>query len=332
MSATRAPERNDAAGAAPAKPPSKSGFLLKLAVSVLLLAFLFSKIPVGEVATIFARLRPGPIVLAIVFFVISIAGSAFQWSLFLRAQGVSLPFRRLFGFYLVGLFFNNFLPATLGGDIVKVIDLHRAGSPRGAAVVATLMDRAMGLLVLIGAGMAAVWIAGDALTVPRLRAALHVASLVIAAVFVVILSRRALALCAAVAERIPIRRAREIALRFLHYVGRFQGDRRVFLLALAVSLGIQTIRIGVHYLAAVALGVSVPPLLFALVVPVIAVTVAFPVSVGGWGVREGVGVYLFGLFGVGKAEALAFELLSHLVTVLVSAAGGVVFALRRRRA
>jgi hypothetical protein len=48
--------------------------------------------------------------------------------------------------------------------------------------------------------------------------------------------------------------------------------------------------------------------------------------------REGVAVLLFGRLGVGAPQTLAFELLAHLVTVLVSASGGVLFALRKRRA
>jgi uncharacterized protein (TIRG00374 family) len=320
------------AGAAPARRPGRAAFALKLIVSVALMALLFSRIPAAEVGGLLSLARPGPIFLAVVLFVVSIAGSAFQWRLFLRALGVSLPFRTAFGFYLVGLFFNNFLPATLGGDVVKVIDVHRAGGSRSAAVVATLMDRAMGLLVLMIAGLLAVWIAGDTLPYPELRAALHVATLAIVLVFAAILSRRVLALCARTAERIPPGRPRDLAVRLLGLLGDFQADRRVFLLALPVSLGIQAIRIGVHYLAAVALGVALPPVLFLLVVPVIAVAMTLPVSVGGWGVREGVAVVLFGRFGVASSVTLAFEVLAHLVTMLVSAAGGLLFALRKRRA
>jgi len=320
-------------GAAPApeRARSKAAFALKVAVSVALLGFLFTRVPVADVLGLMARAHPGLVLLAIALFAASIAGSALQWGLFLRAQAVVLPFRTLFGFYLVGLFFNNFLPATLGGDVVKVIDVHRTGSTRGAAVVATLMDRAMGLLVLVAAALAALWLGGDALPFPELRAPLVAASLAMAAAFAAILSRRVLALCVSVAARLPGRRVRDLGLRLLDYVGRFQRDRRVFLVALALSVGIQTIRIGVHYLTAVALGVTVSPLLFLLVVPVIAVAVTLPISVGGFGVREGVGVLLFSRLGVGAAQTLAFELLAHLVTVLVSATGGVLFTLRRRR-
>ena len=326
-----APEREPANAAAPARRLGGAAIAVKIVVSVALLAFLFSRIPAREVVGLMARARPGLFLLALALFTASVAGSALQWGIFLRAQGVALPFRTLFGFYLVGLFFNNFLPATLGGDVVKVIDVHRAGSTRGAAVVATLMDRAMGLLVLVAAGLAAVWIGGDTLPFPELRAPLLVASLALVVAFAAILSRRVLALCAAAARRLPGRRFRDLALRLLDYVGRFQSDRRVFLVALALSVGIQTIRIGVHYLVALALGVSVSPHIFLLVVPVIAVAVTLPVSGGGFGVREGVGVLLFGRLGVGAPQTLAFELLAHLVTVLVSAAGGVLFALRKRR-
>ena len=323
------PEAAEAAAAARSR---RGAFALKLVVSAALLALLFSRISLREVASLYARADLGLVVLAHVLFAASLVGSAFQWGLFLGAQGIRLPFRRLFGFYLVGLFFNNFLPANLGGDVVKVVDVSRAGGSRGGAVAATLMDRGVGLLVLLISGTLAAWAMGDALPFPELRGPLYLATLVIVIGFVALLSRRAFRRVAAIAARLPAGWPARTAGRLVDHASQFQMNRGVFLRALPVSIAIQALRIAVHYVAALALGVQVAPVVFLLVVPAIAIAVSLPISVGGFGVREGLGVVLFGRVGVAAREALAFELLAHLIAVAVSTAGGVLFAMRRRRA
>lgn len=304
--------------------------LLKLLVSAALLGVLFSRVPFGEVLALFARGNLALVLLALLLFLASIVGSAFQWGLFLSAQGIRLPLAKRLDFYLVGLFFNNFLPANLGGDVVKVVHVAREGGSRGGAVVATLMDRAVGLLVLLAAGTGAAWVMGDRLPFPEFREPLYLATAAVLLAFATVFSRRLLRLAAGIAERIPWAPLAALGRRLLEHLARFQADRRAFLVSLAVSAGIQALRIGVHYVCALALGVSLSPLLFVLVVPAIAIAVTLPISLGGFGIREGLGVLLFGRVGVGAREALAFELLSHIVAVAVSAAGGILFALRRR--
>ncbi len=328
-------DRSDAQVVVPPGAPAsarrrRGAFALKLIVSAALLSLLFSRVSIREIAGLYAHADLGLVLLAHVLFAASIAGSAFQWGLFLRAQGITLPFRRLFGFYLVGLFFNNFLPANLGGDVVKVVDVARSGGSRGGAVAATLMDRGMGLLVLLVSGALAACAMGEALPFPEFRRPLYAGTIALAVVFAFLLSRRLLSRAAALAARAPAGWPARIAARLLAHAGGFQANRGVFLRALPVSIAIQALRIAVHYVAALALGVHVAPLVFLLVVPAIAIAVSLPISVGGFGVREGLGVVLFGRVGVGAPEALAFELLAHLIAVAVSAVGGVLFALRRR--
>jgi uncharacterized membrane protein YbhN (UPF0104 family) len=90
----------------------------------------------------------------------------------------------------------------------------------------------------------------------------------------------------------------------------------------------------VHALVAHALGLQVPLLYFFLFVPLLAVIVSLPISFNGIGVREGAGIVLFGLVGVGRAQAFSFQFLTYLVMVAVSMLGGLVFLVRipQRRA
>ena len=336
--APAAPATSDS-GAGEARTAARSGglrgalpLLIRLAVSAALLVFLFSKVPLADVLALFGRARGDIVLLSAVLFALSLVGSAYQWWLFLRAQRIAIPFRRAMNFYLVGLFLNNFLPANVGGDVMKVIDVGRSGGTKVGALTATLLDRAMGLFVLVLAGTLAAVMLGDALPFPRDEGAARSLLRGSRDPFRrgVIAARRARGRAgpaprpgraAPAPRRAPDRARPHAPRRPPHLPGRVRGLRRDAVL-----------RIAVHYLAAIALGVHVAPILFALLVPVIAVAITLPISIGGFGVREGLGVVLFGRVGVGSTEALAFELLSHLVAVLVSLWGGVLFILRGRDA
>jgi uncharacterized protein (TIRG00374 family) len=123
------------------KTAARVRFLIKLAVSAGLMAFLLSKISISELSRVIGGLDPRIAAAAIAVFFTSNLLGAVQWHLLLGASGVSIGFQQSFRFYFVGLFFNNFLPANVGGDAVKVYDVSRVGSDVSQVVAVTLLDR-----------------------------------------------------------------------------------------------------------------------------------------------------------------------------------------------
>src|SRR4029079_8680305 len=72
-----------------------------------------------------------------------------RWRLLIRSQGGDAPLPFLVRSFLVGVFFNNFLPSTIGGDTVRVLDTARTGVGRAKAVAIVFVDRFVGLLALM---------------------------------------------------------------------------------------------------------------------------------------------------------------------------------------
>lgn len=98
---------------------------VKLVISAGLLGFLFGKIPVVDILDLVRTLDRGVVAAAVGVFLTSNVLGAMQWHVLLGSSGVALPFRRSFRIYFVGLFFNNFLPANIGGDAFKIYDVTR---------------------------------------------------------------------------------------------------------------------------------------------------------------------------------------------------------------
>jgi hypothetical protein len=306
------------------------GLVLKLAVSVALLVYLANRLDVELIAHEIASARRAGLVLAgAVFFVSNLLG-AVQWRTLLGAAGVRLSRSRTLAYYLQGLFFGLFLPANVGGDVSRVVDTTRHTGEFGGAVAATVMDRLVGfysmgsmaVLALILGGGGAPWV----ITVPIVGFAG-----VNLAVALALFSRRASGLLERLVNLIPAERVRRTGVglvRALHALGRRPG---LLLGVFAISVVVQVLRITVHLLVARSMGIELAAGEFFVIIPVLAVLLALPISVGGIGVRESAAVELFGHVGVAGAPAVGMQVTVFLLQILVTLPGWGIFVARQLR-
>ena len=122
---------------------------IEVVVSIALLTFLFSRV---DMAALWDGARRASVVwlaVALGLYFINVVASAWRWQLLLRAQGVQVPSRTLLSSYLVAGFFNNFLPSTIGGDVVRIRDTARPAQSKTLATTVVFVDRALGLMGLV---------------------------------------------------------------------------------------------------------------------------------------------------------------------------------------
>jgi len=254
-----------------------------------------------------------------------------QWNILLRAQGINMGYPRAIALYFVGLFFSNFLPANIGGDVVKVLDVYRSTGRGGGVVAATLIDRATGLAMLtiiacIAVGFAYPMIHGEPviLLIPLLL-------LFFVGFALMIMSPRVASVVMSMVSGIPFEWIRRKGETVLSAIFQYSNRKKALVIALLIALPVQILRIGVHYFAARSInveGIDNLGLYFFLFVPIIAVAIALPISINGLGVREGFGVYLYGKIGLGHELAFSISLIAYAVGVVVSLIGGCIFLFR----
>src|SRR5262245_24350777 len=92
----------------------------------LLLVLLLSAADWRQAVAALGRAAPAPLLLAFILFFVNVAVSCWKWHLLLLAQGLRLPFGRLYRWYLLGSFANNLLPSDVGGDLGRVYYASRA--------------------------------------------------------------------------------------------------------------------------------------------------------------------------------------------------------------
>jgi hypothetical protein len=314
--------------ASPRRARAVFALVLKLLFSVGLLTFLLTRVPLAGVADVLGRASlPGLLGACTMLFLSNVLG-AWQWQHLLETSSIRIPFVKVLAYYHVGLFFNNFLPANIGGDIARVMDASRYGETRTAAVSTVVLDRIIGTVALAGLALVTTLPAIDRFHLGVLYLALAGFFTASAAALWTILHPGFLPLVDRVLARFGLRvlekHLEDLALRFAAYRSR----ARMVAGLLALAAVIQLARVTVHVLVARALGISLPASYFFLFVPLLAVIVSLPISFNGIGLREGAGIVLFGLVGVDRPHAFSLQFATYLVAVAVSLLGALVVLTR----
>lgn len=304
--------------------------LLRLVVSAALLYYVLRSI---DLTALWERMRgmdAGWILLALMSFVFVQAVSVWRWHRLLRAQHIDVPSRTLTESIWVSLFFNNFLPSNIGGDVIRIADTAGAAGSKTLATTVVLVDRALGLTALIivaALGALAASLAG--IQVPGARwlwmitaagAALAIPVIALPRLTEHLLKPLRLLKRPWVDQR--LQRLEEAILRFRASPSTVAG-------AFAGALVVQITIVVFYLLTAKGLAVPLPILLGAVLIPVSLAVQMAPLSINGFGVREAVFAFFFRRFGLPIDAAVALSLVSTGLVMSLSLVGGLMF-LRRR--
>jgi uncharacterized protein (TIRG00374 family) len=305
--------------------------ILKVIVSLGLIIFLLSRISPGRLMAVIEETRPLELALALIVFFLSGLLGSFQWHLLLRAGGITLPFRKTFRLYFIGLFFNNFLPANVGGDAVKIYDVSRIGNDPHQVFAITLLDRIIGITGLCLLAIAASVSLYGRGSIPNLNIYILIFAGCITPVIALTLNRR---LSGWVKRLFGMISWWGLGSRFqavFDHLGSFRRLRFLLVKLTLLALAVQFMRVATHVAVGSALGISLSPersLGFFVFIPLLGLLMVLPISINGLGVREGMGVILFTQIGLLEEQALLVEFVTYVIMVVVSLLGGLFFLQR----
>jgi glycosyltransferase 2 family protein len=305
--------------------------LLKILVSLALFAYVVAKVSPGNVWTAVKPADPRLLAAAAALFLFSSLVGSWLWGRLLRAQGVVIPYRKVAAYYFVGLFFNNFLPSNVGGDIARITDAARHSGRVSPVFSATLMDRLIGVMAIGFLAVIASIAALPDLKFYGIYAALAAVFLLSVAAFLSIFHRRVLHAMEWPFRAVGAHGAAAAVGRLFDDLHGFRNQGGALLAAFVASTVVQISRIYVHYLVGLALGVRIAAGYYFLFVPILAALISLPISLNGLGVREGAAVVLFGMAGLTKEQAFAVPFVTYLVSVVISLLGGLIFLSRPPR-
>ncbi|MCX6029655.1 MAG: lysylphosphatidylglycerol synthase transmembrane domain-containing protein [Chloroflexi bacterium] len=300
--------------------------LIQIAVSALLLGLILRQVHWGEVRDALARIDVRWLALAWGLFLLGVIVRAARWQVLLDVLGVYRPLRELATWYFVGGFFNVILPTGFGGDAVRVAELAQDTSRPAAVLNSVLVDRYLGIMVLLPMGLvAAVLAPGAAPTgVTALTAVLFLGGLLVAW-----LLRRPW--WARWGNRPDVLGRVMRALRLPALADAVAPyDRRTIGRGLAISLVFNLLQIGWNVAIGRGLGLVLPLTVYLAFVPLTAVALLLP-AFGGLGVRELTYAGLFASAGVRQPTALALSLGVYVITVATGVVGGALYLVQGLR-
>jgi hypothetical protein len=272
------------------------------------------------------------LIAAFLVYAITVAAGVWRWHLLLDAQDVQIDTGRLAGSYLVALFFNNFLPSNIGGDVIRIRDTAKVARSKTLATTVILADRVMGLMALVlVAAMGATMAAGRAGHGPApiwpswLWGGLILAALVSApAVLVPAGVGRLL-------QPLTVLHPEWVGDRIGSLTGileRFRDHPSALAGAFAGAVFVQATTVVFFVTVAHALGLGIGPWDLAVVVPMSFIVQTLPVSVNGFGVREATFTFYFARAGQSMESALLLSLVATAVTMVCSLSGAAVYVAR----
>jgi uncharacterized membrane protein YbhN (UPF0104 family) len=306
---------------------------VKIAISVVLLALLFSRIDVDHLWRIARGASVWWLSIALVIFLVNVLASTWRWRILLKAQHVDVPARRLFESFLVAQFLNNFLPSNVGGDVIRIADTAKPAGSKTLATTIVLVDRGLGLLGLVLVAAVGATAAGK----------VHPAALPIWPMW---LWAGLLAGAAASAPAVlaPVGFSRLLQpLTVFHpeWVGsridtlieiltRFRARPGTLVSCFATAVFVQGTMVIYYYAVTHALHLDVALSDIAVIVPISFVVQMLPVSFGGFGVREATFSIYFSRIGQPIESAIAMSLIGQALIILFSLTGAAIYVSRRK--
>ena len=276
-----------------------------------------------------ARVRPAQLALVAVAVALAITLAiatlhAARWHIVVSANNARLSYAMAIQLTLIGYFFNQTLPSTVGGDAFRIWGAYRAGLRIADAANSVILDRFVALAALLLMVTVTIpWLFEFVGTGPARWA---IVALVVAgsAGFAALLS----------VDRLP---ASLLRWRPLQLIGTLSAYGRRVLLAPQHSVPTVILTVLAHcvaaatmYVLAIAIDVNVSLFHCMLLFPLVMIVSILPVSIAGWGVREGAMVVALGLVGVAPAAAFSLSVLYGLVNMAAGIPGGLLWLARAR--
>jgi uncharacterized membrane protein YbhN (UPF0104 family) len=307
---------------------------VKLVVSLGLLALLFSRV---DVAKLWASARQASLswmALALVVYFVTVLAGVWRWWVLLEAAHVAVPPRKLLESFLVALFWNNFLPSNIGGDVIRIGDTAKATRSKTLATTVVLVDRTMGMmgLVLVAAvGDTMVAAASGRPPLPIWPSWLWAAFAAGAAVGVPMLWSPAGV--GRLLQPLAVVHPEWVGLRIgsiTTTLERFRSRPGALVSCFAGAVFVQLATVA--FILAVVYALRIPIGIFdlAVVVPFAGVVQMLPVSVNGFGVREAAFSFYFTRIGLPIESAILLSLCATTLVMLFSLTGGAVYVARGR--
>lgn len=287
--------------------------IIKLLITIILLYTIVRVVDTDALIKIWSEMAYPALIFAIIAQLISNLVASYRWRLIMSSLDFKEPLLYYIKSYFKGAFFNQALPSSIGGDAVRILELGEKGYRKREAFYGIFIDRIIGLLGLLILNLVAN-LSHSGLFEPwlfKLITAVCIASILGLIVLVQIRKIKMLA-------DMPVMNLfYNLSLRFRKV---YRGKINI-LIQTSLSVLIHLMSIMAVYAISKAIGMDYSLWVFLVIFPPVFLFTLIPISLAGWGVREGAMIGFFLLIGAPKEQILSLSILYGIIVICCSLPG-----------
>ena len=287
--------------------------ILKLLITAAIFYYLFQYIDFYALIAVLAKSHGGDILIALLLQLGSTYLAAYRW----RAISKLLVFNESISFYVKsyfkGSFFNQVLPSSIGGDAVRVLDLTKLGYDKKEAFYGVFVDRVVGLVGLLVLNLiSSIFFFGTFQA--------DFSYLIIFISFCGIIGFSLLFFLNKIAF-LENYKFLNLFYRLANRLNTLYADKKVLLKHIFISMAVHLLTVMAIYAIALSIDVKLDFQIFLIAIPPVFLLMIVPLSLAGWGIREGAMVGILMLVYEDKTKILAISILYGILLIISALPG-----------
>ncbi len=307
--------------------------LLRILISAAIILFLFKNIDAKSLAQVIKSANKALILISSIVFLASYVLALLRWRMLLAAVGIRLPLKRVIASYSAGIFFNLFLPSSIGGDFMRSVDLSVHTKKPKEIIATVFLDRLSGYIGLVILASLSFVFGGELVREKGTVFALGIIIFILLFSLLVLFNKFIYRLISRFLRSSNPGNIRGLISDLHKEIHIFRHRKTIIIKNIVLSILIQAMAPLSFALLAFSLGLKVNLVYFFIFIPIIGAITLLPISIGGLGLRDLTTIYFFGKVGIAKDIAFAMSLLNFSFILVFGILGGLlyVFTVHYRR-
>ncbi|MBA7509048.1 hypothetical protein ES705_00985 [subsurface metagenome] len=305
--------------------------LVRIIISVSLIVFLVKTQfkDIRSALEIIKSVNKPLLILSLSTHIFGIWITAVRWNTLLGTQKVKLGTTTLTLTVLIGFFFNNFLPTSIGGDVFRTYDAaKKANIPIETSASIIIVERFSGVISASTYAIIALFLGFTAIGNRSFIIPVIIFFIICIIIAFLILNPSILRLNKLINKIKFLKKVKEKLANIYFTFLSFKKFKWVLVRVMIYSFLLQFAVILNYFLAAKSLGINLNLTAFIFIVPVVTIIAMVPISIGGIGIRENTLVFIITAMGVGSEQAAICALLIFLMLIFIGIIGGITYSVR----
>ena len=305
--------------------------LVRIIISVSLIVFLVKTQfkDIRSALEIIKSVNKPLLILSLSTHIFGIWITAVRWNTLLGTQKVKLGTTTLTLTVLIGFFFNNFLPTSIGGDVFRTYDAaKKANIPIETSASIIIVERFSGIISASTYAIIALFLGFTAIGNRSFIIPVIIFFIICIIIAFFILNPSMLRLNKLINRIKFLKKVKQKLANIYFTFLSFKKFKWALIRVMIYSFLLQFAVILNYFLAAKSLGINLNLTAFIFIVPVVTIIAMVPISIGGIGIRENTLVFIITAMGVGSEQAALCALLIFLMLIFIGIIGGIIYSIR----